>query len=284
MNASNFLVRVDHHDTVHNEWVHINDDGTVIVTLPSDAQEIAVKATYDMSMETYINCDAAKETDKERDIWYPISEILQSGVVAPNECSQTITPPSPASSSSSSGNAPGASDAELVLRKPFAPQADRVGKIGPVAIRCHPSPTVLDFVAQVAQAYANLIAGSELPIRESGLGGSLLYAGEIDDAGRALVVAANIAGAATLVATADRAAQKQAIRDGVVDFLVTSLDEALRILKNQLRKRETVSVCVAHGRQPAMESEMNERGVEPDLLRRDVRHGAEALIAEGRAA
>ncbi len=42
-----------------------------------------------MSMETYINCDIAKETDKERDIWYPIAQILQSGLVAPNECSQT---------------------------------------------------------------------------------------------------------------------------------------------------------------------------------------------------
>lgn len=87
--ATNYLVRVDHHDTVHNEWVHMNDDGTVIVTLPFSAREIAVKATYDMGMETYINCDAAKETDKERDIWYPIAQILQTGVVAPNECSQT---------------------------------------------------------------------------------------------------------------------------------------------------------------------------------------------------
>jgi hypothetical protein len=87
--ASNYLVRIDHHDTAHNEWVHMDDDGTVIVTLPSGAREMAVKATYDMSMETYINCDAAKETGKERDIWYPISQILQAGVVAPNECSQT---------------------------------------------------------------------------------------------------------------------------------------------------------------------------------------------------
>ena len=87
--ASNYLVRIDHHDTTHNEWVHMNDDGTVVVTLPSDAQLVAVKATYEMSMETYINCDAAKETDKERDIWYPISQILQSGMVAPNECGQT---------------------------------------------------------------------------------------------------------------------------------------------------------------------------------------------------
>jgi hypothetical protein len=131
-----------------------------------------------------------------------------------------------------------------------------------------PSQGVLDFVARVAQAYAKLIA-SPCADPESGLGGSLFYAGEMDEEGRALVVAANIAGAATLVASADRAAQKQAIREAVADFLVTSLDEALRILKNQLRKRETVSVCVAMD-PAAMEREMNERGVRPDLLRRDV--------------
>jgi urocanate hydratase len=131
-----------------------------------------------------------------------------------------------------------------------------------------PSPDVLDFVARVAHAYAKLIA-SPYADPESGLGGRLFYAGELDGAGRALVVAANIAGAATLIASADRAAQKQAIREAIADFLVNSLDEALRILKNQLRKRETVSVCVAMA-PAAMEREMNERGVRPDLLRRDV--------------
>ncbi|MGD0481768.1 MAG: hypothetical protein ABSA42_16455 [Terracidiphilus sp.] len=131
-----------------------------------------------------------------------------------------------------------------------------------------PSQDVLDFVVQVAHAYAKLIA-SPYADSESGLGGSLFYAGEMDGMGRALVVAANIAGAATLVASADLALQKQAIREAIADFLVTSLDEALRILKNQLRKRETVSVCVAMA-VAAMEREMNERGVRPDLLRRDV--------------
>ena len=87
--ASNYMVRIDHHDTAHNEWVQIKDDGTVLATLPADAREVAIKATYDMSMQTYINCDVAKESDKERDIWYPIGQILKSGVVAPNECSQT---------------------------------------------------------------------------------------------------------------------------------------------------------------------------------------------------
>ena len=131
-----------------------------------------------------------------------------------------------------------------------------------------PSQDVLDFAARAAHAYAKLIA-SPYADPESGLGGILFYAGEMHDPGRALVVAANIAGAATLVASADLAARKQAIRDGVADFLVTSLDEALRILKNQLRKRETVSVCVAIT-PAAMEREMIERGVQSDLLRRDV--------------
>jgi urocanate hydratase len=131
-----------------------------------------------------------------------------------------------------------------------------------------PSPDVLDFIVRVAHAYATLIASPHAD-QESGLGGSLFYAGEMDEQGRALVVAANIAGAATLVASADLATQKQAIREAVADFLVNSLDEALRILKNQLRKRETVSVCVAMA-PAAMEREMNGRGVEPDLLRRDV--------------
>lgn len=131
-----------------------------------------------------------------------------------------------------------------------------------------PSPAAFEFVAHVAQAYAKLIESPHAD-PEAGLSGKLFYAGELDHAGRALVVAANIAGAATLVATADRAAQKQALRDGVADFLVTSLDESLRILKNQLRKRETVSVCVALPLSQ-VDREMDERGVLPDLLRRDL--------------
>lgn len=121
---------------------------------------------------------------------------------------------------------------------------------------------------RVALSYASLLdAPGAHP--ETGLGGKLFYAGELDEAGRALLVAANIAGAATLATTADRAAQKQALREGVADFVVNNLDEALRILKNQLRKRETVSVCVALPPSD-VEREMNERGVSPDLLRRDV--------------
>ena len=104
------------------------------------------------------------------------------------------------------------------------------------------------------------------PSAEAGLGGRLLYAGNLDREARALMVAANIAGAASLAAAADAAAGKQAIRAGVADFLVTDLDEALRILKNEIRKREAVAVCVAAPPE-AIEREMLERGVLPDLVR-----------------
>jgi hypothetical protein len=122
----------------------------------------------------------------------------------------------------------------------------------------------LTFTLDVERRYAALIARAGGT--EPGLGGKLLYAAELDPDARALVVAANIAGAASLAGTADAAAQKQAIRDGVADFLVNSLDEALRILKNEIRKRETVAVCVAAAPE-TMEREMQERGVIPDLRR-----------------
>jgi hypothetical protein len=122
---------------------------------------------------------------------------------------------------------------------------------------------------------------SPKPSPEPGLGGRLLWVGELDGAGRAMVVAGNISGAATLAATADSNAQKQAIRDGIVDFLVTSLDEALRILKNEIRKRQTVAVCV--GAAPELiERAMLERGVQPDLYREGVIAASEWSDAQHR--
>lgn len=157
------------------------------------------------------------------------------------------------------------------------------------------------FALQVERLYAGLIlAGSanpagrsglasetvdRCPDSEPGLGGTLLYAGELDAEARALMVAANIAGAASLAVSADATAAKQAVRDGVTDFLVTSLDEALRILKNEIRKRKTVAVCVALTPETGgadFAREMAERGVLPNI-RRPVEgaalHEDEALLA-----
>jgi len=129
-------------------------------------------------------------------------------------------------------------------------------------------PAAFDFVCKVERAYAGLMA-TEFADRDAGFGGKLIYAGELDGEARPLIAAANIAGAGSLAASADRHAQKQALREGIADFLVVSLDEALRILKNQLRKREPVTVCVGLAPE-AVESEMRERGVLPDLLRAEL--------------
>jgi hypothetical protein len=83
---SNVLLRIDHSDTIHNEWVKMYDNGTVLVRVPDDTKVLSLQATYDEGMSTYINCDAAKLSDKEREIWYPIDTILKTGVAATNQC------------------------------------------------------------------------------------------------------------------------------------------------------------------------------------------------------
>ena len=100
---------------------------------------------------------------------------------------------------------------------------------------------------------------------ESGLGGKLLYAGEPEPSVCHLLRAANIAGAASLAASAHAPALHQAMRAGVIDFAVTTLGEALRILKNEIRKKQPVAVGVSLAPQ-AVEREMLDRGVQPDLL------------------
>jgi len=131
-------------------------------------------------------------------------------------------------------------------------------------------PDPLEFAFLVERFYAGLfLAAGHAPDEDPCLGGKLLYAGALDAPSRALLVAANIAGAASLAVSSDSAACKQAIRDGVVDFLVTSLDEAIRILKNEIRKRETVAVCVALAPEAGAADfarQMLDRGVRPDLL------------------
>ena len=128
-------------------------------------------------------------------------------------------------------------------------------------------PHALQFAMQVERFYAGLIlAAKPGSDTEPSLGGRLLYAGQLGADARALLVAANIAGAASLAVSADATAGKQAMRDGVIDFLVTSLDEALRILKNEMRKRTAVAVCVVQDSEADFARLLLERGVLPDLL------------------
>ena len=125
------------------------------------------------------------------------------------------------------------------------------------------------FVVEVERAYASIMSNFADPLlagTEPSLGGMLFYTGRLDATGRALTLAGNLAGAAVMTVTANPEAQRQAVRQGIVDFLVTSLDEALRILKNEIRKREAVAVCIGAAPED-VECERTKRGVMPNLVR-----------------
>ena len=129
----------------------------------------------------------------------------------------------------------------------------------------HPpiDPAVRAEVESIYALYAALTCAGD---RDHGLGGQLLYAGELDHDGARLVRASNIAGAASLSIASQPETQRAAIHEGIVDFLVTTLDEALRILKNEVRKRNGVAVAVSAPASQVL-AEMHERGVQPDLVR-----------------
>lgn len=83
---SNVQVRFDHQPEKRGNWVDQKDDGAIEVKVPADAKVIAVRVTYDNSVEYFVNCDVAKQKDTAADSWYPIADILVSGVAIPNDC------------------------------------------------------------------------------------------------------------------------------------------------------------------------------------------------------
>jgi urocanate hydratase len=120
---------------------------------------------------------------------------------------------------------------------------------------------------EIADVYARFAA---LMAMSSDLGGWLLLYSGLDREGIAVAMASNVAGAASLGIEPDTARAKQALRLGVCDFLVNNLDEALRILKNEIRQKRGVSVVLT-GAVDATVAEMVERGVQPEVLTFPVR-------------
>jgi len=125
-----------------------------------------------------------------------------------------------------------------------------------------PDPAILDDISAVHAFYVALASQLD-PVHA--LGGQLLYAGQLSMETARLIRAANIAGAASLSVSDSTSALREATRDGVVDFAVTSLDEALRILKNEIRKRLPVAVAI-QGSPVDIANQMMLRSVQPDLL------------------
>lgn len=104
----------------------------------------------------------------------------------------------------------------------------------------------------------------ELISRRDSYGGQLIFTRGPGCSATGLPAAVSIAGGTTLALDPDAAAVKAVFRQGGVDFVVTTLDEALRVLKNEIRKHKPLSVALIADLEPAL-AEMAERGVLPDL-------------------
>src|SRR5712671_375897 len=97
------------------------------------------------------------------------------------------------------------------------------------------------------------------------LAGKLVVSGGMGGMGGAQPLAATMAGACFLGIDVDAERIKKRLKTGYCDFMVNNLDEALRILKNAVRKKEAVSVGLV-GNCADVIPELAARGVVPDLL------------------
>ena len=97
------------------------------------------------------------------------------------------------------------------------------------------------------------------------LAGKLIASGGMGGMGGAQPIAATLNGAAFLGIDVDPERIKRRVKSGYCDVMVNDLDEALRILKNAIRKREATSVGLV-GNCADVVPELARRGVVPDLL------------------
>src|SRR5271169_2367596 len=100
---------------------------------------------------------------------------------------------------------------------------------------------------------------------QSDLAGKLVASGGLGGMGGAQPLAATLNGAAFLGIDVDPEHIKRRVKTGYCDVMVNSLDEALRILKNAVRKREATSVGLV-GNCADLIPELAKRGVVPDIL------------------
>jgi len=97
--------------------------------------------------------------------------------------------------------------------------------------------------------------------------GRLVLSIGLDMAGAALSVATNIAGGVSLAVDDDASRVREVVRSGTADFVVNTLDEALRAIKNELRKAAPLSVALKADPNAVLR-EILERGLKPQLFSR----------------
>ena len=119
-------------------------------------------------------------------------------------------------------------------------------------------------IAEVYACYVQFMAlATEL--KRNDLSHQLVLCRPFSEDGAAEVIAASIAYAASLCLEPTALGVRHGTRIGAFDFVVTSLDEALRALKNEVRKGLSIAVCL-QGEQNVIVSEMRDRGVQPDVI------------------
>ena len=97
------------------------------------------------------------------------------------------------------------------------------------------------------------------------LAGKLVVTGGMGGMGGAQPLAATMNGAAFLCVEADPERIKRRLKTGYCDIMVTSLDEAVRILRNAVHQKQAISVGLT-GNCAEVLPEMVRRGIVPDLL------------------
>ena len=118
--------------------------------------------------------------------------------------------------------------------------------------------TATDLQRQTLRLYGELLARSDV------WAGKLVFTSGVGSSATGLPAAVSIASGTTLVLDPDSATVKTVFRSGGIDFVVNTLDEALRVLKNEIRQRKPLSVALIAAIEPTL-AEMTERGVQPDL-------------------
>lgn len=130
-----------------------------------------------------------------------------------------------------------------------------------------PSMSVSGPVPSQDKVYQNFLLLHSLAARRPGasLAGALVLTSGMGSRGMELAMAATLGGAAFLGVEPRPQRLKHAMRHCACDFMVNTLDEALRVLKNQVRKRQPVSVGLL-GNAAEVLPQIVLRGVQPDFL------------------
>lgn len=145
----------------------------------------------------------------------------------------------------------------------------------------NPAP---NFLPRQSLVYQKHLALPAILARHTGasLEGTLGVCIGLGREGAELAIAATLAGAAFLGMDPNPQALKLAQQHHACDFVVNSLDEALRVLKNAIRKRQPISVGLLREAAEILPG-MVERGVQPDFLSDTTLLDASAAVLSAKA-